>query len=78
LLTKGIEVVMPHAAGVEHLTLLVRQQLAAVEEYSNARTAWAAAKTEQQWSARFCVCRDLFHEIKDIAGEIHLRRQRWQ
>ena len=71
LLTKGIKVVMPRAEMDKSLTLLVRQQLAAVEDYSNARTKLAAAETEQQWSARFCVCRDLRCEIKDIIEEIH-------
>ena len=70
LLTKGIKVVIPRAEMDKSLTLLVRQQLAAVEDYSNARTA-NQRQTQQQWSARFCVCRDLRCEIKDIIEEIH-------
>lgn len=70
LLTKGIKVVMPRANMDKSLTTLLRLQLAAVEDYSKARTGLAAAETQQQWSARFCKCRDLFLEIKDIAGEI--------
>jgi hypothetical protein len=72
---KGIKVVMPRSKMDESLKLMVRRQLATVEDYSNARTAWAAAKTEQQWSARFCVCRDLFREIQTIAGEIQKKER---
>ena len=71
LLTKGIKVVMPRANMDKSLTTLLRLQLAAVEDFSNARTKLAAAETEQQWSARFRVCRDLHCEIKDIIEKIH-------
>lgn len=69
LLTKGIEVVMLRSKMDESLKVLVRRQLAIVEEYSKARTG-RADERERQYSKRICLCRDLFNEIKDVAGQI--------